>query len=42
MNFAVSDGNNIVDFMVSEGYINLDVDYETSSKELYSVYKLWC
>lgn len=42
MEAAVSDGNNIVDFMASEGYIRLKADMEVSSKELYSVYKLWC
>ena len=42
MEAAVSDGNNIVDFMVSEGYIRLKADMEASSKELYAVYKLWC
>lgn len=39
---AVSDGNNVVDFMASEGYIRLKADFEASSKELYAVYKLWC
>lgn len=42
MDTAVSDGNNMVDFMVSEGYIRLKPDCEASSKELYGVYKLWC
>ena len=42
MDAAVSDGNNVVDFMVSEGYIRLKADYEASSKELYAIYKLWC
>lgn len=42
MDSAVSDGNNVVDFMASEGYIRLKADYEASSKELYAVYKLWC
>ena len=39
---AISDGNNIVDFMRSEGYIELKADAETSSKQLYSVYEIWC
>ena len=39
---AVSDGNNAVDFMKSEGYIRLKADAEASSRELYAVYKLWC
>ena len=39
---AVSDGNNAVDFMKSEGYIRLKSDAEASSRDVYAVYKLWC
>ena len=39
---AVSDGNNIIDFLASEGYIRFRADYEASSKNLYAVYKQWC
>ena len=39
---AISDGNHIVDFMRSEGYIEFRADAETSSKQLYSVYETWC
>ena len=39
---AVSDGNNAVDFMRSEGYIRLKADAKASSREIYAVYKLWC
>ena len=42
MENTVSDGNNVVDFMRSEGYITLRADAEVSSKELYLLYKLWC
>lgn len=42
MDAAVSDGNNIIDFLGSEGYIRFKADYEVSSKDLYAVYKLWC
>ena len=42
MEAAVSDGNNIIDFLGSEGYIRFKADYEVSSKDLYAVYKLWC
>ncbi len=42
MDAAVSDGNNIVDFMRSEGYIRLIADMEISSRELYALYELWC
>ena len=39
---AVSDGNNAVDFMRSEGYIRLKADAAASSRDVYAVYKLWC
>ena len=39
---AVSDGNNAVDFMKSEGYIRLKADAEASSRDVYAVYRLWC
>ena len=39
---AISDGNNIVDFLRSEGYIEFQADAEISSKQLYSVYETWC
>ena len=39
---AVSDGNNAVDFMRSEGYIRFRADSEASSRDLYAVYRLWC
>lgn len=42
MTAAVSEGNNIVEFLNSEGYIRFKADFEASSKELYSVYRLWC
>ena len=42
MELAVGDGNNIVEFMASEGYIRLKADYEVSTKDLYTVYRLWC
>ena len=42
METAVSDGNNIIEFLGSEGYIRFKADYEVSSKDLYAVYKLWC
>ena len=42
MNAAVSDGNNVVDFMAAEDYIRLKADMTVSSKELYAVYRLWC
>ena len=42
LNDAVSDGNNIIDFLASEGYIRFRADYEASFKNLYAVYKQWC
>lgn len=35
-------GNNIIDFLHSEGYILFESDVETSSKELYEAYRQWC
>lgn len=42
MEAAVSDGNNVVDFMQSKGYINFFSEAEASTKDLYAAYKLWC
>lgn len=42
MDNAVSDGNNIIEFLQSEGYVRFKADYEVSSKDLYAVYKMWC
>lgn len=42
MTEAVSDGNNIVEFIASEGYFRFKADYEVSTKDLYAVYKIWC
>ncbi len=39
---AMADGNNIVEFMKSEGYFRFKADYEVSSRDFYEVYKLWC
>ena len=42
MTAAVLEGNNIVEFLRSEGYIRFKADFEASSRDLYSVYRLWC
>ena len=42
MEEAVADGNNIVEFMKSEGYFRLKADSEVSSKAIYDVYQQWC
>lgn len=39
---AEYDGNNILEFMASTGYITFDYHSYTSSKRLYEVYRLWC
>lgn len=42
MDAAVADGNNIIEFLSSEGYIEFAPESTVSSKDLYSTYKLWC
>lgn len=42
MEAAVADGNNIVEFMQSEGYFQFKADSEVSSRDFYEVYRLWC
>ncbi len=42
MEAAVTDGNNVIEFLASEGYIEFNSDSTVSSKDLYAVYKLWC
>jgi len=42
MREAVTDGNNIVDFMRSTGYITFELNAAASSKDLYAAYRLWC
>lgn len=39
---AVRNANNIVDFLSSAGYVAFKADYEASSKDLYTAYKIWC
>ena len=34
--------NNVLEFLDSEGYIRFRADCETSSKQLYEIYRLWC
>ena len=36
------DNNNVFDFMESEGYIRWNQDGCISSKDLYSIYRIWC
>ena len=42
MQESISRGNNIVDFMQSQGYILFDRNFSTSSRQLYRVYRDWC
>lgn len=42
MDNAVSDGNNLLDFMKSEGYFRFKADSTVSSRDLYEVYRQWC
>ena len=42
MKEAVFEGNHILEFLASEGYIRLKADYTVTTKDLYAVYKLWC
>ena len=42
MEAAIRDGNNIVEFLSSEGYIRFRADYEITSRELYAIYRQWC
>ena len=38
----MQDGNNIIVFMESEGYIRLEQGTHATSKQLYSAYSQWC
>ena len=42
MDNAVNDGNNILEFMESEGYFRFKADATVSSRDLYSTYQQWC
>lgn len=39
---AEYDGNNILEFMCSTGYITFDYEAKTTSRRLYEVYRDWC
>ena len=42
MSESMSEGNNVTEFLRSEGYICFKADYEISSQRLYELYSLWC
>lgn len=39
---AVQEGNNILEFLSSTGYITYDYSSSATSRDLYECYKLWC
>ncbi len=39
---AVEDGNNLIDFMDSTGYIRLESGTSAKSTDLYKAYERWC
>ena len=42
MDSAVNEGNNILEFMESEGYFRFKADATVSSRDLYATYQQWC
>ncbi len=42
MQESMAEGNNVTEFLKSEGYIGFKADYEISSQRLYELYELWC
>ena len=42
METAIAEGNNLVEFMKSEGYFLFQADSEVSSRDFYAVYLQWC
>ncbi len=42
MEVAIAEGNNLVEFMKSEGYFLFQADSEVSSRDFYAVYLQWC
>ena len=42
MEAAIAEGNNLVEFMQSEGYFRFQADSEVSSRDFYTVYLQWC
>ena len=39
---AKRNANNLVEFMQSEGYIQLKADSTITSRDLYAIYQMWC
>lgn len=42
LRLAVAEGNNVVDFLQSEGYIRFDRESQITSRLLYNLYRDWC
>ena len=42
MQKAISDGNNIVEFMKSTGYFSFDYSGSITSRQFYDIYRTWC
>ena len=42
MEAAIAEGNNLVEFIKSEGYFRFQADSEVSSRDFYAVYLQWC
>lgn len=42
MEAAIAEGNNLVEFMQSDGYFRFQADSEVSSRDFYAMYLQWC
>ena len=42
MRESISEGNNVILFLESEGYIAFKADYSLTSQRLYELYRQWC
>ena len=42
MQESMTESNNVIEFLKSEGYIGFKADFDISSQRLYELYVLWC
>ena len=42
MQESMTESNNVIEFLKSEGYIGFKADFDISSQRLYELYELWC
>ena len=42
MSESMAEGNNVTEFLKSEGYIGFKADFDITSQRLYELYVLWC